>query len=467
MSVSRPRFRDRAAAGAALARALSALAKRPDVVVLGMARGGVPVARQVADALAAPLDVAVARKLGVPGIEEVALGAIAEGSSEVVGDPVGWYLGVPHQVVSQIAARERAELERHSSLYRAGRALAELRGRTVVLVDDGLATGATLRAAALTLRRRRPARLVIAVPVACAKSAVELRREVDELVALLTPETCGTVSDWYEDFEPVSDAEVLRILGRSAGVAPERATTLSSNPPTELAVPVPADACSLTGDLGMPNDRVDGPKGLVILAHGGGSSRNSYRNRYLAGRLRLAGFATLRLDLLTAAEQAKDAGSGELRFEVTRIARRLIAASEWATGESIPGAERIVLMGASTGAAAALVAAAERPALVSAVVARGGRVDLAGEALTRVVAPVLLVVGSADRETLQWNREAMRSLPDGARLAVVSGAGHAFEEAGALGAVGEHVVQWLAHLHRAGRTTRLLQRLLSARSPRP
>ncbi|MGH7607041.1 MAG: dienelactone hydrolase family protein, partial [Gemmatimonadales bacterium] len=169
---------------------------------------------------------------------------------------------------------------------------------------------------------------------------------------------------------------------------------------------------------------------------------------YLGGRLRMAGFASLRPDLLTENERLADAGSAGIRFDVTRIARRLIAATEWAARERVPGGRRIILLGASTGAAAALVAAAELPALVSGVAARGGRVDLAGGALAKVVAPVLLVVGSADGDTLLWNRQAMSSLPRGARLAVVPGAGHTFEEPGALGAVGEHVVRWLARPRR-------------------
>jgi putative phosphoribosyl transferase len=286
--------------------------------------------------LGCPFDVAVARKLGVPGIEEVALGAIAEGSRRVVGDPVGWYIGVPRRVVSRIAVRERAEVERRADLYRGGRAIPDLQGRTVVLVDDGLATGATLHAAPLALRDRRPARLLVAVPVASAESAAALRAEVDDLVSLVTPESFGTVSDWYEDFSPVADADVMRLLGREQGVPVGRPTALGLNAHGERPVTVPADGCSLAGDLGLPDDLADGaapcpltvPRGVVVLAHGGGSSRHSYRNRYLAGRLRLAGFATLRLDLLTDAEPAADTVSAEIRFDVTHNAERLIAASE-------------------------------------------------------------------------------------------------------------------------------------------
>ena len=452
----RPVFLDRADAGRALARALGAVASLRDVVVLGLARGGVPVARQVADALGAPLDVIVVRKLGVPGVREVAVGAIAEGSNRVVGDSAGWYIGIPSHVVARIARRERAELERRACLYHAGRPIPDVRGHTVVLVDDGLATGATLRAAAFVLRRRRPARLVVTVPVACRESAIELSDEVHHLIAAATPEPFGTVSDWYEDFSPVSDADVLRLLGRPPEVSLGRSDARHRDSQDERTVTIPGEGGSIAGDLGLPDDLADGgatrgftePRGLVVLAHGGGSSRHSYRNRYLAGRLRLEGWATLRLDLLLERERAHDDERGTLRFDVALIARRLLAAIDWAKCEHVPGANRVVLFGASTGAAAALVAAAERPPLIAGVVTRGGRVDLAGDALSRVRAPVLMVVGGADADTLRWNREAMRVLRADARLEVIAGAGHTFEEPGTVGALGEHVARWLDRLSR-------------------
>ena len=442
------RFPDRAAAGRTLGSLLAAYAGRPDVVVLGLARGGVAVARQVADMLGAPLEVFVARKLGVPGIAEVALGAVAEGRRHVVLDPVQWFIGVPRRIVRRIASRQRTEVARRVRLYRRARPLRDLRELTIILVDDGLMTGASLRAAAHTLKKHRPARLVAAVPVAAARSAADLRQEVDELVAVTTPQTLGTVSDWYDDYQPVSDGEVLHLLGRENDVIP--LPTARTEIGDERAVIIPGDDCALPGDLGVPEPAPNENTALVILAHGGGSSRHSYRNRYLAGRLRLAGCATLRIDLLSEEETAADLELGELRFDIPRIARRLLAACEWAARERVSGSRQIVLLGASTAAAAALMAAAGRPALVSAVAARGGRVDLAGPALDNVAQPVLLVVGGADHPTLQWNRVALRSLRQ-ARLEVVPGAGHTFEQPGALGAVGEHLVRWLARMPRRDR----------------
>jgi putative phosphoribosyl transferase len=447
-------YADRAAAGKAVATAVAALGdvtRRRDVVVLGLPRGGIPVARAVADQLGAPLEAIVARKLGVPGLGEVAFGAIAEGRREIVEDSVRWYLGLPRRVVAPIVVRERRELDRRARLYRAGAPLPALRGRTVVLVDDGLASGATLRAAALAVRRERPARLIAAVPVASAMHRDDVRATVDELVATATPEPFETVSVWYDDFAPVTDAEVLRLLGRSSdGSAMAAEASRDGTDEHEIGILVGRDETGdpgrMIGDLGLPNAR---PTGLVILAHGGGSSRNSYRNRYLAARLRQAGWATMRVDLLLEREQAEDAVDGDARFDIPRIATRLLRAVEWAAQESVPGARRIVLFGASTGAAAALVVAATRPDLVIGVVSRGGRVDLAGPALRAVRASVFLIVGGADADTLERTRESAPRLAGPSRLTVIPGAGHTFEEPGALGAVGEHVVRGLGRLGRS------------------
>jgi putative phosphoribosyl transferase len=446
-------YADRAEAGRAVATALGALGgvtRRRDLIVLGLPRGGMAVARTVADALGAPLEALVARKLGVPGMSEVAFGAIAEGRRRAVADSVWWYLGLPRRVVAPIVDRERTELRRRARLYRAGAPLPTLRGRTVVLVDDGLASGTTLRAAALAVRRHRPGRVIAAVPVASAMHCDDVRATVDELVTTATPEPFGMVSAWYDDFAPVSDAQVLRLLGRSSAAHPEM---LDARPDTteehEITIPVgqggTAEPGRLTGDLGLPNGR---PAGLVILAHGGGSSRNSYRNRYLAGRLRQGGWATMRVDLLLEHEQAEDDVTGDARFDIGRIAGRLRRATEWAARTRAPGAERLVLFGASTGAAAALVVAAARPDLVSGVASRGGRVDLAGPSLPAVRAPVLMIVGGADTDTLQRSRVSAPRLGGRTRLDVIRGAGHTFEEPGAVGAVGEHVVRWLGRLGR-------------------
>jgi predicted phosphoribosyltransferase len=209
-------FRDRADAGRALAERLGHYANRPDVLVLALPRGGVPVAYEVARALNVPLDVFLVRKLGVPGQEELAMGAIATGGVRVLNDEVVRLLQIPEDVIVSVAETQWRELERRERSYRDDRPLPEVRGRTVILIDDGLATGSTMRAAVAALRQQRPARLVVAVPVAAPATAEDLSEEVDELVCVETPEPFYAVGSWYEDFTQTTDAEVHALLEEAA-----------------------------------------------------------------------------------------------------------------------------------------------------------------------------------------------------------------------------------------------------------
>jgi putative phosphoribosyl transferase len=206
------RFRDRAEAGRALARALSHYAGRDDVIVLALPRGGVPVAAEVAKELAAPLDVFVVRKLGVPGHEELAMGAIASGGVLVLDDGVLRWLGISEEQLQRALTRELDELRRREAAYRNGRPLPDLKGKTVILVDDGLATGASMQAAARAVRRHQPARIVIAVPVASRATCDQFRDDVDEVVCAVTPEPFYAVGNWYEEFSQTSDEEVRELL---------------------------------------------------------------------------------------------------------------------------------------------------------------------------------------------------------------------------------------------------------------
>ena len=210
------RFRDRAHAGRVLARALLAYAGRDDVVVLALPRGGVPVAAELARALGAQLDVFVVRKLGLPGHEELAMGAVAPGGVLILDDRLVRGLGIPDEVLQETVEKESRELERREAAYRAGRPPLDLEGKTVILVDDGLATGATMRAAALALRKYRPARVVVAVPVASAETCDEFRADVDEIVCALTPSPFHAVGLWYDDFSQTSDEEVRELLRDSS-----------------------------------------------------------------------------------------------------------------------------------------------------------------------------------------------------------------------------------------------------------
>ena len=205
-------YRDRVDAGVRLAECLAAYADRPDVVVLGLPRGGVPVAAEVARALRAPLDVFCVRKLGVPGDEELAMGAIATGGVVVVNDQVVADIGVPEHMLAGVAAAEREELERQERAYRGDHPPAPLAGRTVLVVDDGLATGATMRAAVQAVRAAGPSRVVVAVPVAAAETCRSLAADADAVVCPLAPESFRSVGAWYDDFSPTSDDEVRRCL---------------------------------------------------------------------------------------------------------------------------------------------------------------------------------------------------------------------------------------------------------------
>jgi predicted phosphoribosyltransferase len=221
-------FRDRTDAGRQLTAKLAAYAGRPDVIVLALPRGGVPVAFEVARALGAPLDVFLVRKLGYPGREELAMGAIASGGVRVLNEEVVRRLLVPDDVIEAVAAEEEEELQRRERLYRGDRPPADVRGRTVILIDDGLATGSTMRAAVVALRQQRPARIVVAVPVGAPETCAEFQTEADDAVCARTPEPFYAVGMWYRDFSQTTDEEVRKLLERAADGFSPRAPTRQS-----------------------------------------------------------------------------------------------------------------------------------------------------------------------------------------------------------------------------------------------
>jgi len=210
-------FRDRTDAGRQLAAKLRRYADRPDVLVLALPRGGVPVAFEVARALHAPLDVFLVRKLGVPGREELAMGAIATGGVQVLNEDVVRALDISDDVLANTAAQEQRELERRQRLYRGDRPAPNVRGRTVILVDDGLATGSTMRAAVAALRRQHPSRIVVAVPIGAPETCAEFQNEADEAVCARMPEPFYAVGRWYENFSQTTDEEVRDLLDQAAG----------------------------------------------------------------------------------------------------------------------------------------------------------------------------------------------------------------------------------------------------------
>jgi putative phosphoribosyl transferase len=215
-------FRNRTEAGQLLAGKLAAYANRPDVLVLALPRGGVPVAYEVAKPLHVPLDVFLVRKLGVPGHEELAMGAIASGGTRVVNQDVVKALGIPEEVVGSVAAQEQRELERRERAYRGDRPPPDVRNKTVILVDDGLATGSTMRAAVAALGRQGPARIIVAVPVGAPETCAEFQALADETICGVEPEPFYSVGLWYEDFSQTSDKEVRALLDAAARSTPVR-----------------------------------------------------------------------------------------------------------------------------------------------------------------------------------------------------------------------------------------------------
>ena len=447
---ARKLFRDRVDAGRQLAARLAPYRERSPVV-LGLPRGGVPVAYEVARALDAPLDVCVVRKLGAPHQPELGIGAVAEDEALYVDRGGAALLDVSEEDLATLIAVKRAEVEARVQRFRHGEEPIEVRGKTVLLVDDGVATGGTARAALQTLRARGAGRLVLAVPVGASDAIDDLAWAADEVVCLHPEEAFFAVGLWYEDFTTTTDDDVIELLDRARAERerPERKERRSERVRSRIDrdVRIPVGDKTLRGSLSIPPEA----KGLVLFAHGSGSSRHSHRNRYVASALESEGLATLLFDLLTEEEERVDARTGHLRFDIGLLGARLIAVTDWAHEDPRTSALDIAYFGASTGGAAALVAAAERPQLVHAIVCRGGRPDLAEpETLGRVRAPTLLVVGGADGEVLQLNREAIYFLGCESHLQIVTGATHLFEEPGALEQVARSAARWLRE-HLGGR----------------
>jgi putative phosphoribosyl transferase len=421
-------FRDRREAGRRLAERLSGL-RGSEPLVLGLPRGGVPVAYEVARALDAPLDILVVRKLGVPFQPELGMGAVGEDGVRVLNPEVLREAGVSEAQVAEVEARERAEVEERAKRLRGGRPPVPLVGRTVIIVDDGLATGGTARAAIHVARARGAERVVLAVPVAPPDTVAALAREADEVIAVETPEPFFAIGGWYADFTPTSDTEVVDLIAAAGAVG-------GADKEVDDEVEIPAGRRSLPGHLTVPAGAI----GVVVFAHGSGSGRHSPRNQAVAGALTASGLGTLLFDLLTPEEESDRSNV----FDIPLLGKRLGLATAWLVDQPVVGDLPLGYFGASTGAAAALWAAAEPEPPVGAIVSRGGRPDLAGARLEAVRAPTLLIVGGRDDAVLELNREAAQRLRCEHRIEIVPGATHLFEEPGALEAVSELASRWFA-----------------------
>ncbi|MCB0914590.1 MAG: phosphoribosyltransferase [Actinobacteria bacterium] len=426
-------FEDREDAGRQLGEVLGGRrAEHP--VLLALPRGGVPVAIEVAKAMQLPpgdLDVLVVRKIGAPWNPEFGVGAVGEDDVAVIDTQLVSELGIDAATLERIRARESAEVRRRVVRYRAGRSAASVAGREVIVVDDGIATGSTLRAAIALLRERHARRIIVAAPVASSSAVRALRAEADEVVVLEIPPDFRAVGMHYGRFGQVPDADVVAALDRfhsdsGAGIDHEVRVRLDA----ETVLP---------GRLSVPAR----PRGVVVFAHGSGSSRHSSRNLAVAATLNASGCATLLFDLLTESEAADRTNV----FDIDLLADRLLDVTEWLRSpDAPPGVTTLPVgyFGASTGAAAALTAAARSPRVISAVVSRGGRPDLAAGWLPQVAAPTLLIVGSLDRAVLALNQAAQRRLTCENRLEVVPGASHLFAEPGTLEQVGALASEWFS-----------------------
>jgi len=437
-------FRDRYDAGRQLAAEVLQRGYE-DAVVLGLPRGGIPVAAKVAEALGLPLDVLMVAKLGLPTQPEFALGAIGEDGVRVIDTSTCEAYGISNAELVRVDAEKRLELNRKARLYRRGSPAIPLQGHTAILVDDGVATGSTAAAASLVARKLGARQVVLAVPVGSPHAIQELRSQLDEVICLRTPEQFRAVGQWYVDFAATPDEQVVDLLQRqrrllegsqdsARQVDPEpEAAGLSIGLGVEVPVwrsqvdrevEISVNSARLAGHLSVPEH----PLGVVLFAQGSGNSGHRDRNRAVAAVLNQAGIATLILDLLRPEEQKVRANE----FDLPLLGKRLLLASEWLEEQPQTIGLDLGYFGVSTGAGAALWAAADHSARVTAVVSLGGRPDLAGWRLRDVRSSTLMIVGSHDPHALQLNGAAAERLQCEFDCALVPGASHMFEEAGTL-----------------------------------
>lgn len=417
-------FYDRKHAGSLLAKKLKKY-KSESVVILALPRGGVPVAAEVAAELGLKLDVLIVRKIGAPFQPELAVGAICEEE-----DPV-WNVSILEQLrlmpdeLENGVQNEKAKVQRQIREFRQSNKLPSLYQKTVIIVDDGLATGTTMAAAIQYLKKKEAGKIVVAIPVAAESSAASLRLDVDEVIVLEEREDLNSIGQWYMDFSQVSDKEVIELLER----------TRMNLEIIKDEIEIPLQRFILKGDLATFTDM----QALIIFSHGSGSSRKSPRNQEVARYLNENGFGTLLFDLLT----ERESEDRRKVFNIDFLSARLVSVTRWLRKQ--PGVENIPLgfFGASTGAAAALKAASQLTGdeSIYALVSRGGRPDLAGEALKLVRVPVLLLVGGQDDRVIELNREAQSYLTH-CKLSIVPGATHLFEEPGALEEVCLQATKW-------------------------
>jgi putative phosphoribosyl transferase len=398
-------------------------------VVIALPRGGVPVAAVVAKNLKAPLDVLIVRKLGAPENPEYGIGALTEGDFYVANSEAIQALQITDEKLTEILRSEKQELDRRVQKFRKGKPLRSVRDQTVLLVDDGLATGVTAVAAVAWLKQQGAKEVIFCSPI-CSKEGAELVGQfADEVICLEKPDRFYGVGIWYSEFDQLSDQEVLSLLSEFSSQSERKVEV------REQEVDIPIGSVTLKGILCLPKET----HGIILFAHGSGSSRFSPRNQQVSNDLNAAGFATLLFDLLTAEESESRSNV----FDIQLLADRLVGATRWVKRRKELKNLPLGFFGASTGGAAALWAAAELGSEVSAVVSRGGRPDLAIPELMRLSAPTLLIVGGHDYGVIELNREALKYIRFG-KMELIEDATHLFEEPGALEQVSKLAVSWFA-----------------------
>lgn len=367
-------------------------------VVLGIPRGAVPMTKIIADRLDAEMDVVLVKKIGHPRHPEFALGSVTEDGDVILGSGALQY-GMIEEDLSEQAKTIAVRLQETRAHYRNHAPAVSLRDRNVVIVDDGIATGATMTAAVEFVRRARARQIIVATPVASSQAVERLEAEGVEVRVLKVPETFGAVGYYYENFAQVSDAEIgefFRILPRE--------------------IEVSEDGVRLKATLGLPQK----PRGLVLFAHGTGHGRQSPKNQYIAEAFNREGYATLLVDLMTPEEADDDLN----RFEIGLLVHRLRACLNWARTQKELSTVPFALYGTHTGTAAALMLAAQSSHAIDAIVSRSGRPDLVTEILPQLSVPTLFLVGAEDRSVLRLHEQAFMQMHGERKL-------HPIREAGA------------------------------------
>lgn len=419
---------------------------------MALPRGGVIVAKAVAEAFGAPLDIVISRRLSAPSYPEFGIGAIGEEGVRHIDALAMRLLGLKDADIVAAEEEQRLELKRRIKLYRGDNPLHPVAGRTVILVDDGLASGMTAKAALAVLKKHSPKRLILAVPVASPDKVCVALNWADDVVCVATPPDFQLVNDWYADFSDVPEGEVLAILAAAKNGTRRKMNGTKNNPetayqhldfPTGVAeIEIPAPTGNIAATLALP----ESSRGMVLIVHGAGSSRDSPRSRVIAHALEKIGLATLRIDLLTSAERAMESETRHLRFNVGLLTERVMAATQYLLSHPVTKKLPLAYIGASTGASAMLATASRFGEKITVIVSRGGRPELVEPLLPKVTAPTLLLVGGRDNPVLDGNERALARLGStDKKLVIIDGATHLFEEPGAMGEVVRLTTDWLNH----------------------